>query len=158
MNHSVQTFPPALLPAEDLPIDREIDCGSYVVTQDDIIEFARSWDPQYFHVNPGLAVHSDFGGLIGSGVHTLAIFQRLAVAAVYAKYDVVAGKHMRDLRFLRPVKPGDELTASLLVRSVEPDGRGRCLVTMLGTLRNQHGRPVLEVEVDSLLRSRHTRG
>ncbi len=146
---------PALLFAEDLPIGEEIACGSYHVTEAEIIAFASDWDPQYFHVDRDAAERSAFGGLIASGLHTASIFQRLTVTAVYNRYDVVAGKEIHNLRFLRPVRAGDVLSCSILVRSVEPDGRGRCLVTLLGTLRNQDTRPVLEIEVDSILRSRN---
>lgn len=146
---------PSLLPAEDMPVGEELDCGSYEVSERDIIDFARQWDPQYFHVDPQAAVDSVFGGIIASGVHTTAIFQRLAATAMYARYDVIAGKELRRVRFLRPVSGGDMLTGSVRIRAVVPDGRGRCVVTMVGTLRNQHGSPVFTLEVDSLVRSRN---
>jgi acyl dehydratase len=149
-----ETSAPVLLPAEDMPVGVELDCGSHEVTEEEIVGFASVWDPQYFHVDRDAAEHSDFGGLIASGLHTASIFQRLAATAVYNRYDVVAGKEIHGMRFLRPVRAGDVLSCSVLVRSVEPDGRGRCLVRILGTLCNQDGRPVLELEVDSLLRSR----
>jgi acyl dehydratase len=149
-----ETRAPVLLPAEDMPVGEELECGSYAVTEQEIVAFASHWDPQYFHVDRDAAEHSDFGGLIASGLHTAAIFQRLAATAVYQRYDVVAGKQIHGMRFLRPVRAGDVLSCSVLVRSVEPDGRGRCLVRMAGRLRNQDGLPVLELEVDSLVRSR----
>lgn len=149
-----KTSAPALLPAEEMPVGEQIPCGSHEVTEAEIVEFATAWDPQYFHVDREAAAHSAFGGLIASGLHTASIFQRLAAIGVYQRYDVVAGKEIHGMRFLRPVRAGDRLSCSVLVRSVEPDGRGRCLVTLLGTLRNQDGRPVLELEVDSLVRSR----
>ncbi len=145
---------PALLPAEDMPVGEEIDCGSYEVTEDEIVEFASAWDPQYFHVDRDLAAHSDFGGLIASGLHTASIFQRLAATGVYQRYDVVAGREIHTMRFLRPVRAGDVLTCTVVVRSVEPAAPGRCLVRILGALRNQQDRPVLELQVDSLVRSR----
>lgn len=142
------------LPAEEMPLGVEIDCGSYAITEQEIIEFGTRWDPQYFHVDPDAAAHSTFGGVIASGVHTTAVFQRLATLAVYNRYDVIAGREIRALRFLRPVRAGDVLTGTVVLRSVEPARRGRCLVTIVGTLRNQEGVPVLDLEVDSLVRSR----
>ena len=142
------------LPAEEMPFDEEIVCGSYAVSEREIIEFGTQWDPQYFHVDPEAAAHSTFGGVIASGLHTTSIFQRLAVQAIYTRYDVIAGREIRSLRFLRPVRGGDVLTASVLLHSVEPARRGRCLVTIMGTLRNQEGVPVLDLKVDSLVRSR----
>ena len=137
-----------------MPIGVELDCGTHAVTEQEIIEFAAEWDPQYFHVDREAAAHSNFGGLIASGLHTASIFQRLAATGVYTGYDVIAGKEIQSLRFLRPVRAGDVLSCTVVVRSVEPDGAGRCLVSIAGTLRNQLGRPVLELEVDSLVRSR----
>lgn len=147
------TSAPHLLPAEDMPVGEEIDCGSYGVTEDEIVAFASIWDPQYFHTDPDAAAHSDFGGLIASGLHTASIFQRLAATAVYQRYDVVAGREIHNMRFLRPVRAGDTLRCTIVVQSVEPAGAGRCLVTILGALHNQHDRPVLELHVESLVRS-----
>ena len=151
--NSIETTAPALLPAGDLPVGQGIDCGSYEVTEDEIVGFASSWDPLYFHVDPHQAVHSDFGGLIASGLHTASIYQRLAVTGLFSRYDVIAGKEIHGMRFLRPVRPGDVLSCSILIQSVEPDRAGRSLVKMLGTLRNQHSKPVLERGVDSIMRS-----
>ena len=154
MTHShAVTRPTVLLPAEDLPVAQEIDCGAEAVTQEAIVAFGSAWDPQYFHVDPELAAGSDFGGLIASGLHTLSIYQKLAVEAVYDKYDVIAGRALREVRFLRPVRAGDVLTCSVTVLSVVPDAPGRCAVMIQGRLRNQLGKPVLEVEVDCLIRS-----
>ncbi|WP_446663605.1 MaoC/PaaZ C-terminal domain-containing protein [Flexivirga sp. B27] len=147
---------PKLLPAEALPIGREIDCGSYEVTESAIRDFATEWDPQYFHVDPARAADSDFGGLIASGLHTMSIYQRLVVTAVYQRYDVVAGRNFRQVRFLRPVRAGDVLTCTAIVRSVEPDKPGRCTVIVEGRLHNQHEKSVLELELDCVVRSEHT--
>lgn len=119
-----------------------------------MLAFAAQWDPQYFHIDPDLAAGSDFGGLIASGLHTLSIYQRLAVTAVYSRYDVIAGREMQRVRFIRPVRAGDTLTCVATVLSIEPDAPGRCSVTIGGLLRNQHGKPVLDLEVDCLVRSR----
>ena len=151
---AVPEMSPRLLPAEGLPVGEPIDCGSHQVTEAEIVEFASEWDPQYFHVDRDAAAHSEFGGLIASGLHTTAVFQRLAATALYTRYDVVAGRVIRECRFLRPVWPGDVLTATAVVTSVEPTGRGRAEVVIDGTLRNQSGAAVLEIEVHTLFRSR----
>lgn len=151
--HSIPAATEALLPAEDLPIGHEFHCGTYEVTEAEIIEFATAWDPQYFHVDAARATGSDFGGLIASGLHTLSIYQRLAVTAVYQRYDIIAGRALQPVEFLRPVRAGDVLTCSVTVQSVQPDRPGRCTAVIEGVLRNQHGKPVLRVEVDCLVRS-----
>ncbi|RNI24929.1 dehydratase [Flexivirga caeni] len=144
-------------PAEDIPVGQEIDCGSYQLTEPEIIGFATAWDPQYFHIDPQRAARSEFGGLIASGVHTLAIYQRLAADGFYQDYDVIAGRTLEQVRFLRPVRAGDVLTCSITVRSVEPDRPGRSRVLIDGRLRNQAGKEVFELEVDCLMRSRDDR-
>lgn len=156
--YRLETPATVLLPAEDLPLGQEIDCGSHTVSEDEIVRFASSWDPLYFHVDPRLAPHSDFGGLIASGLHTASIYQRLAVTGFFCRYDVIAGREIHSMRFLRPVRPGDVLSCSILVRSSEPDKPGRHLVKMLGTLRNQQSKAVLELSVESLVRSRKAPG
>ncbi|RIK17685.1 MAG: dehydratase [Acidobacteria bacterium] len=145
---------PELLPAEELPVGEDVDCGTHAVTEEEIVAFATQWDPQYFHVSPELAAHSDFGGIIASGLHTVSIYQRLAVGGLLRRFDVVAGREITSLRFLRPVRPGDVLGCTVRVRTVEPAGPGRSRALIAGVLHNQHGKPVLELEVDSLLRSR----
>lgn len=152
--HSIPAAAETLLPAEDLPIGRAFDCGSYEVSEAEIIEFGSAWDPQYFHVDADRAATSDFGGLIASGLHTLCVYQRLAVTAVYQRYDIVAGRALQPVQFLRPVRAGDVLSCSVTVQSVQPDRPGRCAAVIQGVLHNQHGKPVLRVEVDCLIRSR----
>lgn len=145
------THPPRTrLPAEDLPLGEPLDLGSHSVSAEEIIRFASEWDDQYFHTDPEAARDSHFGELIASGLHTLSLFQRLSVAAIFGRYDVIAGKEIRRLRFLRPVRADDTLTGTLIVQSVTPDNRGRALVSTAGTLRNQDG-IVLEVHMDSFL-------
>ncbi len=151
---SAQTGASQLLPAEALPIGREIACGSYEVTAEGIREFASQWDPQYFHVDPARAADSDFGGVIASGLHTMSIYQRLVVTAFYQRYDVIAGRRFRQVDFLRPVRAGDVLTCTATVQSVDPDKPGRSTVIIDGCLRNQDGKRVLELQLDCLMRSR----
>ena len=108
------------LPAEQIPIGVERKIGSHTVTEDEVLAFGRDWDPQYFHVDAAAAEESDFGGLIASGIHTLAVFQRLSVETVLSGFDIIAGKQLRSVRFLRPVRPGDTLTGSMRVEEIEP--------------------------------------
>ncbi|MFC6707164.1 MaoC/PaaZ C-terminal domain-containing protein [Flexivirga alba] len=150
---SAQTGTPQLLSAEALPVGREISCGSYEVTEESIRDFASQWDPQYFHVDRARAADSDFGGLIASGLHAMSIYQRLVVTAFYQRYDVIAGRRFRQVNFLRPVRAGDVLTCTAIVQSVDPDKPGRSTVIIDGYLHNQDGKPVLELELDCLVRS-----
>ena len=62
---------------EDYAIGVSYEFGEFVVSEEDIIDFAKQFDPQYFHVDPYKAQSSQFGGLIASGWHTCAIMMRL---------------------------------------------------------------------------------
>src|SRR5215211_2002317 len=91
--------------AEQLPVGETIDLGEHRVTREAIVAFATDWDPQPFHVDLEFARSTTFGDVIGSGLHTLAIFQRLAVLGAYRDWAIVAGRTVRDVQFLSPLRP-----------------------------------------------------
>ncbi|QTS02126.1 MaoC family dehydratase N-terminal domain-containing protein [Rhodococcus qingshengii] len=144
--------------AEDLEIGQVIPLGSYSVTEEEIVEFATQWDPQWFHVDKEAAESGVFGGLIASGLHTLSICQKLVVASLYDQWNVIAGKAMRDVSFLRPLRPGDTLSGKVTVDNVVFDNRARGLVTITAKLVDAHGNRVLDVVTDAYLHCRSTRG
>ena len=146
------------LPAEQIPVGVEVALGSHTVTEEEVLSFGRDWDPQYFHVDEDAARESDFGGLIASGIHTLAVYQRLSVTQVLTGYDIVAGRQLREVRFLRPVRPGDTLTGSMRVERIDPAVNGRAMGVSSGQLVNQHGKQVLTLDVDFVIRSETSPG
>jgi|SRR5215210_8595869 len=107
---------------EDFEPGQRIELGSRTVTEEEIVEFGRAWDPQPFHVDPLAAKDSVFGGLIASGWHTGAMWMRLYVENVLG-----AGSRgspgIEELRWLAPVRPGDTLTGSLTVLETTPSER-----------------------------------
>ena len=95
---------------EDLEIAVETDFGSYEVTRDEILEFARKYDPQPFHLSDEEAAKTHFGRIAASGWHTCAM--TMAVIARYAAEHEQAGlgsPGIDELRWLKPVYPGDTL-------------------------------------------------
>lgn len=118
--------------------------GTYQFTEQDIRSFAQQWDPLPMHIDDG----AHFGALIASGVHTFAVFQRLAATSVYSRWAVFAGRAIRNLELTRPAYAGDALSGDLSVRSVGPDRNGRARATIDGHLHNQHDELVLAVEID----------
>lgn len=143
---------------EDLSPGVRIQLGSYTISTDDIVKFARQWDPLFFHVDEERATTEGyFGGLIASGVQTLAIYQRLTVESFVQHWDVIGGAGISGLQFLKPVRPGDILTGSAVVKDIElqPD-RGRARVDYLGELINQHADPVLVLTMSVYVRMRST--
>ena len=71
-----------MLYAEDLREGQEFPFGSYSMVEDEMLAFARQYDPIPIHTDPAAAAASPFGGLIASGLHTMAIYQRLIVEAM----------------------------------------------------------------------------
>jgi acyl dehydratase len=83
--------------------------GTITATEPEIIEFARQFDPQYFHVHPEKAVESRFGGIIASGWHTAGLAMRLYVDHFLSHVASLASPGVDDLRWPNPVRPGDTL-------------------------------------------------
>ncbi len=140
--------------ADDLQVGTVYQLGTYTVTREELLEFARQWDPQNFHIDEQAAAEGHFNGLITSGIHTLAIYQRLAVQGVFDGWQVIAGRAFRDIQFVRPVRPGDTLTGSLRIERIEPDGRGRALVVTSASLINDRRKTVLSLTLDAYMRVR----
>jgi len=84
--------------------------GSYTVSQQEIIDFATRYDPQWFHVDPARAQASRWGGLIASGWMTCSIAMRLAVAAVLADSESIGSPGIESIKWRNPLRPGDEVT------------------------------------------------
>ncbi|MBC2637597.1 MULTISPECIES: MaoC/PaaZ C-terminal domain-containing protein [unclassified Rhodococcus (in: high G+C Gram-positive bacteria)] len=124
----------ATLAADDLEIGQRYDLGLFAVTESDIIDFSNHWDPQPFHCDPEVAREGYFGGIIASGVHTFAIFQRLAASAIYSSWAVIAGRRISDIELPRPVRGGMELHGSVTVVDIRHDKPGRSLVCIAGQL------------------------
>jgi acyl dehydratase len=95
---------------EDLEVGAETYFGSYEVTREEVLEFARKYDPQPFHLSDEAAARTHFGRLAASGWHTCAM--TMAVIARYVVEDGQAGlgsPGIDELRWLKPVYPGDTL-------------------------------------------------
>src|ERR1700743_1468350 len=86
-----------------------IDGGRRIVTEAEIIEFARRYDPQWFHTDPARAAESRWNGLISSGWLTCAIAMELAGKSVLAEAESIGSPGIDQLKWLHPVRPNDEL-------------------------------------------------
>lgn len=83
--------------AEDLPIGELLELGEHTVTRQEIVTFAAQRDPLPFHVDE-FARSTRFGGVIRSGLHTMAIFQRSAARRLYRHWAPIAGRAISDVR------------------------------------------------------------
>lgn len=104
---------------QSLDENQVIDAGHWQVEERDVLEFARHWDPQWFHMDPAAASKGYFQGLIASGIHTFAIADRLMMDAVKPAVQTVTLSEINHLKWPRPVRPGDVL--SLRVRVIAVD-------------------------------------
>jgi acyl dehydratase len=133
---------------EDFPVGLTVDLGSHEFTAEDIIAFARQYDPQTMHTDPEQARSSIYGGLIASGWHTVVAYMRLLVDAVMGDSESLGSPGVENLRWLKPVRPGDTLRARFTVLEANesrsrPD---RGIVRSRGEMLNQRDEVVMQVE------------
>jgi acyl dehydratase len=132
------------------------DCGSVSVSEDEIISFARQFDPQPFHVDPGAAARGPFGGLIASGWHTAALVMRQLVEHYLSEEASLGSPGLDEMRWPDPVRPGDTLRVRASVvetrRSLSKPDRG-IMKTAIEAV-NQAGRTVMRATAINFLRVR----
>ena len=112
--------PRANLFLDELEVGDRFESKGMTLAEADIVCFAREWDPQPFHVDAEAARRSHFGGLIASGFHTLAVAFRLLYQTGFLVDANLGGPGIDELRWLKPVRPGDTLRASAEVREIVP--------------------------------------
>jgi len=96
---------------EDLEIGAETVFGTYDVTREEVIEFAQKYDPQPFHLSDEAAAKTHFGRIAASGWHTTAMTMAVIARAVVAEEQAGLGSPgIDELRWLKPVYPGDRIT------------------------------------------------
>lgn len=133
---------------EDFVAGQELALGQRHVTEEEILAFATQFDPQPFHIDQAGAEASIFGGLIASGWHTCSMMMRLVVDGLLRQSSSMGSPGLDSVRWLRPVRGGDTLSVSYIVKEVrasqsKPD---RGVVVSLWQASNQHGEVVATVE------------
>jgi acyl dehydratase len=94
--------------------------GTITVSEEEIIEFAKKFDPQYFHIDLEKAKASRFGGLVASGWHTASLTMRLYVDHYLSHAASLASPGVDELRWPNPVRPGDVLTVRVTILEARP--------------------------------------
>ncbi len=125
-----------------------VELGSCEVTREEIRSFAQRYDPQEFHLEDD--PDGPFGGLVASGWHTVALSMRLLVEGYLEEATTAGSPGLEGLRWQEPVRPGDELTATLTLGEKEPWDERRGLVHHELETDNQHGTRVLWVDALTL--------
>ena len=94
--------------------------GPVTITEEEIVRFGEQFDPQIFHTDPQRAKATVYGGLIASGWHTCGLFMRLFVTHYLPGSASLGSPGVDELRWLKPVRPGDALTLRITVHRVKP--------------------------------------
>lgn len=126
--------------------------GPLKVTQEEILDFARKFDPQWFHVDPRRADEGRWGGLIASGWHTCAMAMRMAVDAILHDSESFGSPGLGEVRWRVPVRPGDTLTLQARVQGarISSSREDLGIVNWAWMVYNQHAEVVLELDATSL--------
>lgn len=139
--------------AEDLRVGDTHRTSESEFSEEGIRAFASAWDPLWFHTDEERAAHGPFGGVIASGIHSLALLQRLLATEVYKDWHIYAGRQIGSVRFHVPVRPGTVAWAELTVRDIAPRQSGYWLVTCEAVLASSRG-PLVSAEIEQYIWSR----
>jgi len=117
---------------DDFPVGYRFETGTRTLPLNDIMSFARDWDPQPFHIDPDAAEKSTYGGIIASGFQTILIGFLLSYQTGLWSGASMGSPGMDSIRWLHPVRPGDSLRVEAEVIASTPSAsrpdRGRILV------------------------------
>ena len=137
---------------EDFAVGQVIEFPPRTVSEDEIIAFARDYDPQPFHLDKEAARQSLFGGLCASGWHTAGMMMRMMVDNMIGKYASMGSPGVDQLRWVKPVFPGDTLHLRGEVLDVKPSRSkpDRGVITSRYEMKNQKGETVLTMQAKGM--------
>jgi acyl dehydratase len=128
---------------DDLKVGMRFSTGEKLVTHEDIVRFAREFDPQPFHLDNDAARHTVLKGIAASGWHTAALAMRLILETRPFGPHPVFGLGVDELRWLAPVRPGDTIRLEgEVVELIPSKKRPQGVVRIKWTAFNQHGEAV----------------
>jgi acyl dehydratase len=141
---------------EDFAVGERRRLGTTHVAEADVIRFATEFDPQPFHIDAEAAKDSIYGSVIASGWHTCAMTMRVLVDSYLKESASMGSPGIDELRWLKPVRPGDTLTVFSTAEDVtfsksKPD---RGILTSVTEVENQHGEVVLTMRGKSMMKRR----
>lgn len=141
---------------EDFRPGEVLEFGDYLITEEEIVEFAKRYDPQPFHLDQKAAEQSIYGGLIASGWMTASIVMRMLVDHFISPASSMGSPGVDELRWTKPVRPGDRLKLRVTVvdtrRSESKPDRG--IVEVQQEAINQDGETVMRIRGMGLYKCR----
>lgn len=135
-----------MLYLEDLEVGQKAAFGEYHVTREEVLAFARKYDPQPFHLSDEAAAKTHFGRIAASGWHTTAMVMAMIVENIHRTGEQGLGSPgIDELRWLKPVYPGDTLRCETEVLEVRPSRSKPHLGSYRASMKvlNQHNVPVM---------------
>lgn len=142
---------------EDVVVGSVARFGDYAVTRDEVVDFARRYDPQPFHLDDAAAAQTHFGRLAASGWHTAAMTMAMIVARMADTAEASLGSPgLDELKWLRPVYPGDRLSAEseVIDARVSASRPEMGIVKTRTTTFNQDGVAVMTFVANGMIRTR----
>ena len=142
---------------EDFKVGEVEQIGAKRVDKDEIIAFARQYDPQPFHIDEAAAKQSMYGGLIASGWHTCAMVMRMMCDAYMLRSASVGSPGIDNLKWLKPVRPGDTINArrTTLETRESKSKPDIGIVNNLWEVFNQDGEMVMTMQGYGMFRRRN---
>jgi len=136
----------------ELVVGRIIELGPASLTEDEIVEYARAYDPQWFHTDPARAATSQWQGVIASGWQTCGVAMRLACDGILNGSESFGSPGLAYLKWENPVRAGDALRLAVEVidQRVAKSKPTLGIVRWRWRLANQRAEPVLDLEATSL--------
>jgi acyl dehydratase len=144
---------------EDIETHHKQRSREYHLNEKEIIDFAKQWDPQPFHIDPEIAKNTKFGGLFASGAHLIAICYKL-ITERDPKPAFIAGMGLEKVKFLTPARPGDILIfeEEVVWKRESKSNPDAGIIYSAGRLLNQRGEAVFTVEGSGLIQKRSATG
>lgn len=141
---------------EDFKVGERFTSGGLTMTEAGIVEFARQWDPQPFHIDAEFAKKWSYGGLIASGLHTMSVTLRLWLDLGIFRACSLGSPGIGDVQFARPVRPGDTLrvVTDIVELRLSASKSDRGIARVRQVTINQRGEAVLEQETTVFLKRR----
>ncbi len=138
----------------EFQVGQTLEAGPYRVSEAEILDFAKQWDPQWFHTDPEAARQGPFEGLIASGWHTCGIAMRLVVNAYLVGSESYASPGLSHVKWRHPVRPNDRLRlrATVLETRVAQSNPSLGILRWRWQLHNDAGVEVLDLEATSLFK------
>jgi len=144
---------------EDIKLHQKYRSREYHLKEKEIIDYAKKWDPQPFHIHPEFAKNTKFGGLVASGSHLYAICMKLENEK-RPRPAWIAALGLDKIRFLTPARPGDVLVFEneVIWKRESKSNSNAGIVHFAAKLINQRGEPVLTWEGTAMLEKRPANG